>query len=229
MEPTETQIRRLARVCRERLGQPRLLRAPEGYPDSLAMCAIDAVQSTGTPHASVKKVIARYRAYRLAQGGNPETDGVVALLGTFHDLGPADIWARTIGTGDRTSTEPGAPLKAAAIESAATSLSDIEIYSAADLREVATYPDMIPIVQTAWTGVVGQQSGVTWRHLLILTGVPGVKPDRMIIRFVASALGLKPADVDAAFAAEAIERAAGELGISSTTLDHAGWRWQRAS
>lgn len=228
MQPTETQIRRLARVCRDRLGNPRLLRVPDGYPDSLALCTIDAIQSTGVTYANVKKVLSRYRAYRLEQGGNAETDGLVALLGTFHDLGSAESWARTIGTGDRASSEPDSPLKAVAIESAATALSDIEIYSAADLREVATYADLIPVVQAAWTGVVGQRSGVTWRYLLLLAGVPGVETDRVLIRFVASALSLEPAAVEPPFATESIERAAADLSISPTTLGHAAWRWQRA-
>lgn len=228
MQPTETQIRRLARVCRDRLGNPRLLSAPDGYPDSLALCIIDSIQSTGATYASVKKVLARYRAHRMAQGGDPETDGAVALLGTFHDLGSAELWARTIGTGNRTSTDPSAPLKAVAIESAATALSDIELYSAADLREVATYPELRVTVEAAWTGVVGQVSGVTWRHLLMLAGVPGVKPDRTVIRFVASALSLDPAAIALPFAAEAIERTAIDLSVSPTALDHAVWRWQRS-
>jgi hypothetical protein len=214
-------------VCRDRLGNPRLLKAPEGYPDSLALCTIDSIQSTGETYASVRKVVARYRAHRTAQDGRPDTDGVVALLGTFHDVGSADMWARTIGNGNRTSSGPDAPLKAFAIEAAATALSDIEIYSAADLREVATYADFNPIVRSAWTGVVGQNSGVTWRHLLMLAGVPGVKPDRTIIRFVANALGLDLAEVPPDFAAEAVERTAAELAVSPTALDHAAWRWQR--
>jgi hypothetical protein len=227
VRPTEAQIRRLVRVCRDRLGNPRLLKAPEGYPGSLAQCAIDAIQSPGATPASVKKVLTRYRAYRVAQGGDPATDGVVALLGTFHDLGSADAWARTIGDAGRTPSEPDAPLKAAAIEAAATALSDIEIYSAADLREVVNYPEHLPTVHAAWTGVVAQGSGVTWRRLLTLAGVPGVRPDRVVVRFVAGALGVEPPAVEPEFAAAAIELAAVDLGVEPITLDQAIWRWQR--
>jgi len=228
VQPTETQIRRLARVSRDRLGNPRLLKAPDGYPDSLALCIIDAIQSPGVTYATVKKVVARYRAHRTAQGGDAEKDGAVALLGTFHDLGSAETWARAIGNDSRTSTEPDAPLKAVAIEAAATAISDIEVYSAADLREVALYPDLTVTVQAVWTGIAGQRSGVSWRYLLMLAGVPGVKPDRMIIRFVASALSLEPAAVGPEFAVDAIEATAAALDVSPTDLDHAAWRWQRA-
>jgi hypothetical protein len=228
VQPTEAQLRRLARVCRDRLGNPRLLKVPDGYPDSLALCTIDAIQSTGVTPASVQKVIARYRAHRIALGGNPETDGIVALLGSFHDIGTAELWARTVGNDNRVSSEPDAPLKAVVIESAATALSDIEIYSAADLREVATYAEFRPAVEAAWTGVAGQRSGVTWRSLLTLAGVPGVKPDRVIMRFVAGAVGLDAGVVEPDFAVEAIERTAADLGVPSTALDHAAWKWQRA-
>jgi hypothetical protein len=226
--PTDTQIRRLSRVCRERLGHPRQLSAPEGYPDSLALCVIDALHSTGVNHAAVRKVVTRYRTHRVAGGGNPETDGAVALLGTFHDLGSADAWAREIGNRDRVSGQPDAPSRAEAVEAAATALSDIEIYSAADLREVTTYPDLLPTVQAAWTGVIGQGSGVTWRHLLMLAGVPEVAADRTIVRFEAGALGLAPAAVAPDFAGEAITRVAADLAVAPAVLDQAAWRWQRS-
>jgi hypothetical protein len=45
-----------------------------------------------------------------------------------------------------------------------------------------------------WRTVPGQRSGISWRYLLMLAGVAEVKPDRMIRRFVAAALGV--ADVD---------------------------------
>jgi hypothetical protein len=102
------------------------------------------------------------------------------------------------------------------------------MYSTADLREVATYPDFLPAVEAAWTGVAGQRSGVTWRSLLTMAGVPGVKPDRTIIRFVAGTLSLDLSAVEPEFAVQAIERTADELGVSPTVLDHAAWRWQRS-
>jgi hypothetical protein len=228
MQPTQTQIRRLGWACRERLGNPRLLTALPGYPDSLALCIIDAVTSGGVASASVRKVVGRYRAHRAAQAGDAEHDGAVALLGTFHDLGSAEMWARTIGNDSRTSSEPDAPLRAEAIEAVATAISDVEIYSAADLREVAQYADLTATVQAVWTGAIGQRSGVTWRYALMLAGVTGVRPDRTVTRFVASALGLDAAAVPPDFAVAALVAVASDLSVSTTALDHAVWRWQRA-
>jgi hypothetical protein len=43
-------------------------------------------------------------------------------------------------------------------------------------------------LKQAWLAVPGQRSGISWRYLLMLAGIPEVKPDRMIRRFVADAL-----------------------------------------
>jgi hypothetical protein len=61
----------------------------------------------------------------------------------------------------------------------------------------------------------------------MLAGVPGVKPDRMIIRFVADTLGLPRRRVTTGFAADAILGTAKELKMSATDLDHGIWSWQR--
>jgi hypothetical protein len=61
----------------------------------------------------------------------------------------------------------------------------------------------------------------------MLAGVPGVKPDRMIIRFVANALGLPPRRIKPQFALEAVKAAATQMGMSPTDLDHGIWQWQR--
>jgi hypothetical protein len=40
----------------------------------LALCIIDSIYSTGARYSSVVNVVGRYREYRTAQGGNPDTD-----------------------------------------------------------------------------------------------------------------------------------------------------------
>ena len=228
MEPTETQIRRLARVCRDRLGPPNRWTAPEGYPAGLALCLIDAVQSPGVPPAVVRKVVARYRAYRRAEGADPDTDGAVALLGTFHDLGSPQRWETAIGAPGRVSSERSAPAKTEVIEAAAAALSDLEVYSAADLREIAGYADGFrSIVHGAWTALPGQATGVTWRRLLMLAGVDAVWPDRIGVHFVASALDLPPRDVTPEFAVAALTGAAGVLGVPPGALDRTAGQWRR--
>lgn len=79
MSYTAEQLQTLVVACEQFRGAT----APDGYPDGLALCVIDSVQSTGVTYSSVENVIARYRAYRRDQGGDPNRDGVRDLLATI--------------------------------------------------------------------------------------------------------------------------------------------------
>ncbi|GIF99542.1 hypothetical protein [Catellatospora citrea] len=214
----------LAARVRAEFGDPAGWPRPEGYPDALALCAIDSIQSIGVRYESVGNVVTRYRKFRRDQGGDPAVDGLPQLLRTFEDVGGVEAWAARIGTANRTSTHPGAPLKALAIEQAANALSALDVLTCRDLR--ACESDQLEAVRSAWCGVPGQGSGTSWRYLLMLAGVPGVKPDRMIIRFVAGTVSRSEGSVSASLAAAVVLRAAEQLGVTATELDHVVWRRQ---
>ncbi|MBE5513757.1 heme peroxidase superfamily protein [Mycobacteroides abscessus subsp. abscessus] len=220
---TAEQLRSLVASCE----QFRTSRAPEGYPTSLALCIIDSIQSTGVRYPSVVKIVDRYRRHRRGQGGDPNADGTAELLATFDELGDPAGWAKTIGNRHRTSTHAWAPLKATAIRDA-TRVLDAERVSTADaLREVADDEVRFAAVESAWRSVTGQGSGITWRYMGMLAGIPGVKPDRMIVRYTADTLNLPRSGVTAEFAGAIVTAAAAEMGISPTDLDHGIWQWQR--
>lgn len=222
MNLTGEQVQTLTKSCE----QFRESKWKGGYPDGLALCVVDSVQSTGVTYTSVGNVLDAYRAYRKAQNGDPKTDGTPELLNTFKELKGSVGWAAAIGNQNKTSTRAGAPLKAEAIRLAAQVLNDGGITDTAKLR-VAAEAQELGDVKAAWLRIPGQRSGITWRYLLMLAGVPGVKPDRMIIRFVADSLGLPRRAVTSNFAAEAVLAAAKELRMSPTDLDHGIWSWQR--
>ena len=165
-------------------------------------------------------------AYRRAQGGDPNADGVPKLLVTFDELDGPDGWSQKIGNRNRTSTRGGV-LKAEAIRAAAAALADHGIDTAAVLRETAADTSHLATVEAAWCKVTGQGSGITWHYMQMLAGIPGAKPDRMICRFVADSLGLPRRSVSTAFALEILTAAAKEMGMSPTDLDHAVWQFQR--
>jgi hypothetical protein len=184
---TAAQLHALITRCEQFRGSE----SPDGYPSSLALCIVDSVLSTGVKYPSVEKVVSRYRAYRRDQNDDPNTDGAAELLATFTDIGGADGWAEKIGNGHRTSTPAGAPLKAEAIRQAAwrsTGSASTPPRTCALPPPTSRYAE----VRTAWCGVVGQRSGITWRYAGMLAAVPGVKPDRMICRFVADSLKVAP-------------------------------------
>ncbi|MCW1823137.1 MULTISPECIES: hypothetical protein [Mycobacteriaceae] len=222
MPHTAEQLHALVAACEQFRGSE----APKGYHDGLALCMIDSVQSTGVTYSSVGKVLDRYRVYRREQGGDPATDGAAELLATFYECGGPHGWAARIGTRNRTSTRGGI-LKSEAIRDVAKVLAAEGIDTAPVLRQAATDEARLERVRNAWCAVKGQRSGITWRYVLMLAGVPGVKPDRMICRFVADALDVPRRSVGSEFAAEIVTAAAAELDVSVTALDHAIWRFQR--
>ncbi|MBE5469550.1 hypothetical protein [Mycobacteroides abscessus] len=225
MTHTAEQLQALIARCEQFRGAE----APEGYPNSLALCVVDSIQSTGVRYAAVEKVVGRYVDYREKQKANAYGDGVPELLATFEATGGPERWAEEIGNGHRTSTRAGAPLKAVAIRDAAGVLDGLRIATAQDLRDAADDGDRFTEARKAWCGVVGQRSGITWRYAGMLAGVDGVKPDRMICRFVTQSLypGQRRRSVDAEFAEAIVKAAAGELGMTEFALDHAIWRFQR--
>lgn len=222
MPHTDAQLKALIAACEQFRGAE----APGGYRDGLALCVIDSVQSTGVNYASVGKVLDRYRAYRREQGAEPATDGTAELLASFDECSGPDPWASRIGTRNRTSTRGGI-LKAEAIRDAARVLAEAGIETTTALRAAADDEVRLEQVRKAWCAVKGQRSGITWRYVVMLAGVPGVKPDRMIIRYVADALEIPRRSVGSEFAAEIVTAAAPELDMSATALDHAIWRFQR--
>ncbi len=198
-----------------------------GYPNGLALCVIDSIQSTGVTYSSVENVIGRYCDFRRELGRDPYTDGAHDLIATFEDVGGSAAWAGRIGNRNKTSTHAGAPLKAVAVRLAAQAMIDGSVVTAQDLRDAAVDTARLQQIRNSWQKVPGQRSGVTWHCVQMLAGIPGVKPDRMIIRFVADSLGMPHKDVTAQFAWEAVHSAAEALDMSPRDLDHGIWQWQR--
>lgn len=220
----DDRVELLAKRCDTDLGDPDLWFRPDGYPRSLALCIIDSIASTGAHYNSVKNVLRHYIDYRQAQGGNADTDNIGTLLGTFDELGGPQQWAAMTNNRKPTSTTKGAPLKAEAIYAAASRLNERGIDSTDALR--AATADELSDTKKAWTTVPGQRSGITWNYFLMLAGIPGVKADRMVIRYVADAIGSAPESVSATDAALLVKEVAEKSGRNITHLDHAIWRFQ---
>src|SRR5262245_4200794 len=115
-------VQSLRDACQRDLGDPDLWFEPDGYRDSLALCIIDSIYSTGAHYSSVVNVVRRYRDDRAKRGGNADTDGTSELLAHISALGGPDAWASEIGNRRPTSTASGAPLKAEAIRQIAAKL-----------------------------------------------------------------------------------------------------------
>jgi hypothetical protein len=216
----------LAQACNADLGDPNLWFTPDGYPSSLALCIIDSIYSTGARYSSVVNIVGRYRQCRAERGGDADTDGTDELASTIIDLGGPDPWATRIGNRRPTSTAAGAPLKAAAIAALTVALPERGVRTTDDLRSVAARPEALKVIERAWRATPGQRSGITWTYALMLAQIPGVKADRMVIRYVARAIGVRPETVSPDRAAHLVGRVSEAKGWNTIHLDHAIWRFE---
>ncbi|GAA1481290.1 heme peroxidase [Gordonia sinesedis] len=217
-------LARLTTACERDLGDPALWFRPDGYPNSLALCTIDSIYSTGSHYNSVVNVIKRYVTYRSDHGGNAYTDGLAELVATFEALDGASSWATKIGNQKKVSTRPGAVLKSTAVETAARSLLRLRVDTTDDLRMSAANEKPEP--KQEWVKVPGQRSGVTWEYCQMLAGIPGVKADRMVVRYVARTLGVDTSDVSPHRAASLVSAVGAAKDWNVIHLDHAIWRFE---
>lgn len=210
----------LLQRCREVLGDPSGWVTPPGYPDGMALCVIDAVWSIGVKYKGVERVLDRYRAARRDEGGEPSKDNSADLLAVIDAAGGPAAWADALGNRQLTSTRSGV-LKAQAVQQATQVLVNHGVQRPSDLAAGA--PARLSEVEASWRAVTGQRSGISWRYLLLLAGLPEVKPDRMVVRFVSTAVGRTP-DLDSTVGL--VRSAAASLGVDVRTLDHRIWRFQ---
>lgn len=222
--PRARDIQLLMTAIEARLPPRAQWSTPDGYPDSLALCVIDAIQSMGVRYQAVVNVVDRYQQFRKDGAGQADADDLSDLAATFRELGGPDEWAQRIGNRHRTSTAPGAPLKAAVILKAATDMPGLSVKTTHDLRRAASDAALWSAAKSQWTSWPGQRSGISWHYLNMLAGVPGVKPDRMIRRFVTRALVVKQSSLTDGHLVDIVRAAAHEIGVSPSVLDHAIWR-----
>ena len=223
-EPTDPDVAAVVRVCTERLNAPDQWKPFEGYPGSLALCVLDAIWSLNVRYPVTRGVIGRYRNARRWQG-NADEDGIPELLAVYAQVGGVAEFIRHVGTRNRVSTQPDAMSKGDAVFLAATALHDLGIDTAGQFRD-ADGTELADQAREAWTAIPGQRSGISWRYLRMLAGLPDVKPDRMVVRFVASALGVDVSAVTSDRAVDLIQAAAEQLGVDQRALDHEIWEYQ---
>ncbi|MBN9636219.1 MAG: heme peroxidase [Actinobacteria bacterium] len=217
-------IERLWAACERDLGDPAgwptKFGYPNAYPDSLALCIIDAIYVTGARHLTVDKIVERYRSYRAGQGGDADTDGAPELLANVEALGGPERWAAQIGNRRPTSTRNDAPLRSVALTEVAQAFVALGITTTEDLRVIAADPELAKEAKRAWCAVPGQRSGFTWRFLLMLAELPGADPT--VAGYVAREIG-DDGPVDTAGLLVAVADAA---GWHADALHQAIWRFE---
>lgn len=192
-----------------------------GWPGDIESALIDAVFSARAVYETnggrgISRDIGDWRSSRTRSAFS-----LKALLTEINAMGVAE-WAGSFGNRQlspgRGTDEPHGPSKAAAVWEAAGKLRAQDIDTADDINvgTAATAKDALRSV-----------SGIgyaTSSYFLMLLGVPGVKPDRMIHRFLSEATGHAFTNADAA---KAIRAVAAIFGVQEHELDHAIWGYER--
>ena len=199
---------------------------PDGY-QSVALAVLDAIYSTGNRYAGVMNVVNGYRRLRADEGADPEADTVTDLVDAFRRWGGVDEFVLKTNNRWRTSSQLHAPYKAYAALEAAKVLARHSIETVSDVagrldsRASREHSD----IARQWLAITGQSSALTWSYFLMLVGIPGVKADRMIVRFVTQVLG-RPREVSRKEASRLVEEVADIMGVNCIYLDHTIWRYQ---
>jgi hypothetical protein len=227
--PTAADIDALAKHCRRSLDLAGAKLPDEYFYDSLSLCVIDAVYSIGVRYESVTNVVARYRQFaglnavrRRDYADEPES--LRDLVSRIEEIGVAPFAENILRNRQRTAPTSGI-LKAEAVLRFSRVLIEHEVVflkdlQAADIRTIEEESLRIP----------GQGSGIAFKYFLMLAGNDNfIKPDRMIQRFLSSALN-RTVEI-----AECQELVAGTVAILREThshitprsLDYLIWNFQR--
>ena len=201
---------------------------PPGYAH-LSLALVDAVYSIRSRYPAVKRVVAAYcaasgtdcqpLAARSSPGfGEHGLDFFLDQAGSQHGVALAD----RLFAGNRSRT--AGRLKADVCIEAARRLQAVSVTDISGLREGADDAE----VRHAWTGVHGL-GWVTWQYFCSLAGIDHFKPDVMLMRFAAEALGryVSPAETDALLSGAFEELRPSYPGLTKRALDHTIWLFER--
>jgi hypothetical protein len=194
---------------------------PGGWPDEAGSALVDAVFSARATYRTRNNrgVFSQVEAWRqtslLARTSLAALEAEIASSG-------AHAWAIAFGNEQhspgRPVDAPDGPWKAAAILEAARGLRGLGVDRADDIDDSNAHE-----VKSVLRSVRGIGFATT-NYFLMLLGRPGVKPDRMVHRFLHEATGTRWNDADAAGIVEAV--AARMTGVAPHELDHAIWSYE---
>jgi hypothetical protein len=198
---------------------------------ALPLCVMDSVYSIGVRYESTRRTVhdwcVRYHWRRDRDATTVErtiTD-FVQILRPYENRWE-DMAKGVFRNRQRTSTRSGI-LKAEAVYRFSKALQRFGIEIFADALRSGRSVDL----ERAIKSIPGQGSGLSLKYFLILAGhEDGVKPDRMVTRFIADALGMR--DVPLAMAEGLVREASRVLRpefpmLMPSTLDNKIWEYQR--
>jgi hypothetical protein len=210
----------------EELGDPATWKRPTGYRSSLALCAMDSIWSIGIKYKTVENVLDLYLKDRGFTGLSQSqmcTDTPRDFLSWCESFGGHnnhETVAERLNNKNRTSSTNGV-LKASAVVKACELLTQEGIDTTDSLLQHSE------AFKHKWLHEIsGQRSGISWKYLLMLAGSPGVKPDRMVMRFMERHSVQE--SLDAHEFVHELLTAINDSRITATDIDHRIWTIERS-
>lgn len=204
MSRSPTNARTLAHVLEPLIAARYPVHLPSEYRYAhLSLTLIDAIFSLGAQYESTRATVLRYAhatgltPFRTSVDAWPspaEQQPVDALLTQYRERGLEVMRAEVLNNRQRTSTHASAITKAEAVCQAAELLVAYQVHYFQDLPKIRDNPAFAHDFRT----IPGQTPGTGLAYWWMLTGSDRhIKPDRMVIRLMESALGrqgLSPQD-----------------------------------
>ena len=207
------------------------------YYASLPLCVIDAVFSIGVRYEGVKEVVRKWCSYpepdwrrfseeRRAGRAVPGQYSISQFLEIIDGLDDDELAGeQVLDNRQRTSPRNGI-LKATAVRQFAQALAQHGVEQFGDTLDDERNSD----VEREVIAITGQSSGLSWGYFLMLAGSDEyVKPDRMLCRFVCSAMDWQMRDDPETRrrVGDLVIAAAHYLNVAPRALDHAIWSYER--
>lgn len=197
-------------------------RWPGGWPGDIETALVDAIFSARAVYRTRSGSGVHHRVITW-RGARRRQQWTTSALAKEITSATPDKWSQRFGNAQhspsRPASAPGGPTKAATVLEAALALEAIGVVSAGDITD-GNAGD----VKRCLRAVPGI-GYATVNYFLMLLGRPGVKPDRMVHRFLSDATGNIRTNGDAE---RLVEEVAERLGVEPSALDHAIWSYESA-
>lgn len=211
----------------------------EYFYHSLTFCVIDAVFSIGVLYSGVENVVQSYaccyglKLHRDRQGTEASAadnrDTLESLVQRIENAVPEEYAETVFKNRCRTSTKNGI-LKTEAVAMFARCLLDAGVSRFGDVPKLYEAGE-VDEVEKAIREIPGQKTnGLSYPYFLMLAGNEElIKPDRMILRYLANATGFKVKVGEAQhIVRRCVELLSGEFpDLTPRLLDYEIWKYQR--
>lgn len=226
------EIEKIAQFCKDNLDLKNATLGDEYYYSSLPLCVIDSVFSIGVIYTATRNTVIRFCKYfGIEPIYNRERQPLTAQMSITEFIKKYDECGLELMTNEvyrnRQKTSPkNGILKSDAVLRFSQVLQQFGVEYLRDVEKIIGLSEFEEKIKN----IPGQKSGISLRYFYMLAGSEDfVKPDRMMERFILSAIN-KRLSIDETQIAitEAHKTLVPDYpGLTLKTLDHAIWNYQR--